>query len=107
MEVNVNFVFKTLDGKPIEENPNVKDSKKFTLKMACTNALLGNYPDEKNINGTEKARRYALAIDIHKSNGKVDLESEDITLIKELIAKVGSPLIVGQAYAILDPPKKK
>ena len=102
MEVNVSHAFKNLDGKPIKDD----EGTEFTLKMACTNALLANHPNEKDITGTEKARRYNLAMDIHKAKDKIDLRSEDVTLLKELIAKMGSPLVVGQAYEILDPKKK-
>ena len=106
MEVNMNFIFKTLDGDPIREIPNDKNSKEVTLKKMCENALLGSYQDEK-IDGSEKAKRYSLAMDIHKANGKIDLESEDIVLLKKLLAKIGSPLVVGQAYEIMESKKKK
>lgn len=122
MKVKLNYVFKTLDGKPIQNRRVEKDEKgeekvemeDFTLRQACQNALL-NEPINpqtgraiKPIDGEEKIRRYSLALQIHNAKSEIDFPSEDITLLKKLIADIGSPLIVGQAWNILDPrdPKK-
>jgi len=109
MEINLNYAFKNLDGTEITGPPKEGEKKGevFFLKTACENALLGMYQDEQKLSGSEKAKRYALAMEIHKSNGKVDLSVDDLKLLKDLIAKNGGPLIVGQAYEILDPPKKE
>jgi len=109
MELNLNQALKNLDGTDIISPPE-KDEKKgkpFLLKTACANALLGAYRGEENLSGADKTKRYHLATEIFKSNGAVDLSIDDIKLLKDLIAKMASPLIVGQAFDILDPPKKE
>jgi len=60
-----------------------------------------------NMDGIEKARRYFLAIEIHTAKNQVELSVDDIKLIKDEIGRVYPPLIVGQAYEILDPPREK
>jgi hypothetical protein len=55
------------------------------------------------LKGEEKVERYELAQEIHKSTGLVDLQSEQVSLLKKLIARAYGPLTVGQAWKILDP----
>ncbi len=116
MKIKLNYVFKTLDGKPIinrvaekdEEGKKVVVEKEFTFKQICENALLVQVPDSrgqpvKSIDGNEKVRRYSLALQIHNAKSEIDLSVDDVKLLKDLIADMGSPLIVGQAWNILDP----
>ena len=116
MKIDLNVKLKDLDDKPIKNRlatgrtdekgfPILKDGDDLLLKEICTTALLGNY-DEK-IDGNEKVRRFKLATEIHGSNGEVDLQAEEISLIKNLISKSFSVLITGQAWQLLDPIKEK
>jgi len=104
LKIKLNYVFKTLDGMPLKNQ-----GKDFTFKAACENALLIEQADprtgqpKKSIDGTEKMRRYSLALQIHNAKSEVDISIEDVKLLKDLIAEIGSPLIVGQAWNILDP----
>jgi len=70
--------------------------------MATTEALLASYEDEKSLSGEEKASRYTLALAIHASVEPLDLKAEDVVLIKKLVAKGYGPLIVGQAWMLLE-----
>jgi len=113
MELNLNYVFKALDGTEIrglpkeDEEGRVIEGEIFTLKVACANALLGVFQGEENLSGAEKAKRYHLAMRIHASDGKVDLSVDELKLLKDLMGKNPSSLIVGQAFDILDPPKQE
>jgi len=49
---------------------------------------------------------WALALRLHKAS-ETELTAQDIALLKNLIAKVYDPLVVGQAWAILDPASVK
>lgn len=112
-------VFKTLDGRNMTINimEDEKGSlggqkvmkKDLTLREVITNSLLAPPPQGQRdqMEGAEKARRYYLAMEIHKANKQVELSVDDIKLIKDEIGRVYPPLIVGQAYEILDPPKEK
>lgn len=102
MKVNLAYKFKTLDGKVIKD----PEGKEFTLSVVVQNALLGMYNDEK-IDGNEKAKRYMLSVKVYEAKDVIDLKSEDIALIKELIGKTGAPLVVGQAYEVLEGKNQK
>ena len=116
---DLNKVFKTLDGRNMTVNI-VEDEqgtlggqkvtkKDLTLREVITNSLLAPPPQGQRdqMEGAEKARRYFLAIEIHKAKNQVELSVDDIKLIKDEIGRVYPPLIVGQAYEILDPPREK
>jgi len=130
MKIDFNYKFKNLDGETIREqgsditiekllsiktweefetfrNGLKKGGKPFTLRTASVNVLLmpemNGSGRAKEINGEKKLERYQFAKKIHESNGLVDLRSEQITLLKELIGKSYPVLTVGQAYEILDP----
>lgn len=114
MKINLNYKFKALNGvfitqkvdigKKDEDGKPIMKDEPLTLGKACAVALLGNFPGE--LSGDEKVKRYSLAMDIHKAKNSIDLTVEDVSLIKELIAKVYSVLVTGQAWQILDPVKK-
>ena len=74
----------------------------ITLGSLCVNAMLSNDPKEVII-GTVKANRWNLAMKIH---GQVDVEltAEEVTLIKDLIGKTHSTLVVGRVYDFLEAP---
>jgi len=112
-------VFKTLDGRNMTVN--IMDDEKgslggqkvtkkdLTLREVITNSLLAPPPQGQRdqMEGAEKARRYYLAMEIHKTKNQIELSVDDVKLIKDEIGRVYPPLIVGQAYEILDPPKGK
>lgn len=74
-----------------------------TLGTVAEVALLASYPDEANLSGEEKVRRYMLAKRIRSAKGDLALTAEEIALVKKLIARAFNPLITGQAWALLDP----
>lgn len=83
------------DGKPVE----------LTLRKVCVDALLTQFPDEQStLTGEEKIRRFTLAKNI-QSNLAPALTSEDTALVKKMVAKAYGPLIVGQAWDLLEQKK--
>jgi hypothetical protein len=120
MKIDFNYQFTTLGGEVIPERPDEeitdKDGKKttkkhppWTLRNISENVLLLPDVDKdgnpKEMTGDEKCKRYDLAMRIHKATAKdlADLQVEEIALLKKLIARGYSTLIVGQAFKILDP----
>lgn len=95
---------KALDGSQLTDQDG-KPTDKFSLGFVAATSLVNSYPDEGNIAGEEKAKRYLLAVKVQKGIVN-DLSAEDIALIKKMIAKNFAPLISGQAWLMLDPPKK-
>ena len=72
--------------------------KKIELKDVCIQSLLTEIPDDT----TDKYEKYKLFQKFHKANGKINLESQEITMVKELIGKCYGTLIVGQAWDMLE-----
>ena len=90
----------TLSGQPFTD----PDSKvTITLATIAENALLQAYPDEQNLSGEEKLKRYTRARKIEDNKQKAELSAEEIALLKKLIAKLYNPLILGQSWKMLDP----
>jgi len=76
-----------------------------TLAVIAMRALLAPYQDEQNLSGEDKFKRFALAMKI-KDGGEVPVSAEDIALLKKLIGKLYTPLVVGRAFPLLDPSEK-
>ena len=99
MKINFTVVLKNLKGETLKD----KD-KDLTLKDVSANALLGNYKEE--IDGSEKLKRFLLATRIYESKDEIELENDDVKLVKDMIAKGYSTVVTARAWQILDPHKK-
>jgi len=126
MKIDFNYKFRKLDGEIIPERPNEVDPKDknkitkkhpaFTLKTLCVSVLLNAGSDEivcprckhvikkeLDLAGDEKAKRFMLATKIYNGDGLVEINDDDVKLLKNLVAKDYPPLTVGQAWEVLDP----
>ena len=92
MKINFNQPIKNIQGEEIKD---------LTLKTVSVEALLATFSDEQSLSGEEKAKRYLLATRIY-ANDELDLTVEEIAKIKQLIGKGYGPLVVGQAWEILE-----
>lgn len=98
MKKDFNVEIKNFNGESIKlEGDNV-----LTLKDVCVGALLANYEEEKNLSGEEKFKRSLLAEKVYLSDGEIDVAIEDITLMKKLVGKRYSAIIVGQSFKLLE-----
>lgn len=100
-----------LDGTAVEmssrvDGGKVVETKPLTFGTVAIESLMVQYQDEKDLTGTEKMRRFELALEVSKAVdhklGVGDITSEQASLLKSLIAKGYSSLIVGQAWSLLD-----
>jgi len=116
MIIDLNYVFKNLDGSKIV-NPDTKEldkegkekvipGKPVTLKSLCEMALTLPVPGEEDLAVEKKLQRGDLAMRIYKEKGKVDLSAKEVVLLMDLLGKGGGPLIVVQAFEVLDPKNK-
>ena len=96
MLVNVNQVLKTIDGETMKDMVDGK-AVDATVKMAIVNAVLS--PVEKE-SGVDKVKKYELAKKVYASD-EVDLDGNEIKLIKDRVGEAFSPLVVGQIYELL------
>lgn len=127
MKIDLNRIFKEIDGKNIREmvfdedgdgkrkmdrNGNflMKMGKSLTLKATCLNVLT-NPPLErdergnaKELKGEEKLKYADFAQRIYKANGLFDMTADEVVLLKKLMDRnYRSPLIYKQACEALDP----
>jgi hypothetical protein len=93
MKIKLDTEFKTLKGETVMEGEGA-----LTLKSVITGAVL--MPNE-NLTGKEKANRYGIAVRVEAAGKSIELEVEEVALIKEDIGKFYSALVVGQAYEML------
>ena len=105
-----------LDGKPVTNCHDAKGCSEapiLTLGDVCWRSLVAEYGDEQpdpklgrpGISGEEKFRRVELAIKI-KGAKTLNLKSEETTLVKILVAKAWSPIVVHSAWLLLEPSLK-
>ena len=90
------IIERTLDAK------NMERMKPLTLGAVAANALLAQTEEDKSMTGEEKVRRYSLAMKV-VTNAEAALKAEEVAEIKKVVAKAYGPLVVGQAWKLLDP----
>src|SRR5579872_2183957 len=101
--INFGAVLKTIDGRPL-----VDDGHEVTLADVAINALLANHPNEPPPSAEEKIARWKLAQAIQAlvpaglSQREIALTDEDAARIKRLVGSRYLPLIVGQAFAMME-----
>lgn len=86
-----------------ERSADVEDlhgDREVTIGSIAVNALLTPYEDERNLSGDDKVKRFRLAQSIHDAVGEIEVTVEQVALLKSLIAKAYTPLIVGQAWVM-------
>lgn len=98
MKINFDQELKKLDGTSLENT---------TLRSVTLEALQALFQDEQGLSGEEKARRWALATRIYANPENIDLKVEEIATIKKLIGKAYGPLVVGQAWEMLEGKSKE
>lgn len=94
MKVNFNEALKDLSGKEVVEN-----GVTINMQIPCINALM---QDDAQADGTKKLQRYKLAKKIQDSAEATEITVEDASMIKELVAKIYGPLVVGNVYELLE-----
>jgi hypothetical protein len=72
----------------------------LTLAAVSVAALLADYNNEQPT-ADEKVRRWKLAQKIHGAS-EITLAIDDVVLIKKLIGIAYAPLVVGQAFEMLE-----
>lgn len=74
----------------------------LTLGRAIFHALVRPYSDEGGLSGEEKFKRGDLAYRVFDKKNAA-LSPQDVILCKLVIGKLYTPLIIRQAYIMLDP----
>lgn len=100
MKIDFSKQITDFDGKAVPTDGDA-DAGALTLKTVALNALLTLIPGE-NVEGEEKAKRYALALRIHGATEPLDLTAEEVAKIKQLAGRIYFPLVVGRSYELLN-----
>lgn len=96
MLVKVNVSLKTLDGLEMKDNVDGK-AVGATVKMAIVNAILSAVEKES---GVDKVKKYELAKKVYSSD-EIDLDENEIKLIKERVGECFTSIVVGQIFELL------
>lgn len=92
MKVDLNRQFKNYDGSELDGQ---------NMAMAIAEALF-NYGKDKPVGRDEKFKAYVLCQRIVQNGGVLDLESEDVTLIKEVCGESLTAGGYGQVYELVE-----
>lgn len=96
MKIKINETIKGIDGiQPLHGEGDAS----LTLKDICINALLT--PD-KDDDEKKKIQRYEIFKKLRACTEEAVLTTEEISVIKRGIGKINVPLIVGQAFELLE-----
>lgn len=93
MKINLNAEIKTLNGKEVPTDT----GDKLTLKVVCRNALLADL----RVDPIEKFSRFKIAYKVEEG-GEQEFSVDDVKKMKDCIGEVFPPLIMGQAWRLLD-----
>lgn len=97
MLIKTNTVLKTIDGQTMKDVDSAGNAVDALVRTAIVNAILSPVQNEK---GVDKVRKYELAKKIY-ANDEVDLNEDEIKLIKDRVGELYAPIIVGQLYELL------
>lgn len=98
MKINFNQEILAIDGKPIPEGV----GKNVTLLSICQQALQMMGKDDQNLPAAKKVDRYNLLLRITNQSPDVELAAEEVAMLKELVGKLFTVIVVGQALAMLE-----
>ena len=99
MKIDFSRPIKTLDGKKMKS----QDGTDFLLRDAATTALDANFDDDKRLEGKEKYRRGALAKRIYGCKEPINLNVDDLKLVKDMVGRAFGPHVVMVVWDLLDP----
>lgn len=74
----------------------------LTLRKVMGEALMQQHESDKNDTGEVKIERWKLAQKVYGPD-EVELTTDEIVMAKDRIGKMYSAVVVGPAYALLDP----
>lgn len=97
MKIDFSQTIKDLDGNEVKD----EKGQTMTLGRVTASAVLSIFPDERDLDVTEKMKRNELAEKVWKG-GEVDLSIEELASAKKLINKAFATRIVAQSAKMLE-----
>lgn len=80
-----------------------KEDDGMLLRTACVEALVGQI-EKESLSGVDSVKRYKFGMAIHDSQEPIEVSSEQIAELKNLLAKRWPVIIAGQAAIMLEEP---
>lgn len=74
----------------------------WTLQTACVESLGAIYRDEQSVAAEEKFKRYMLAEKIINATKTTDFTIDEVSMLRTMVGKHPSPIIVGRVWEILE-----
>ena len=105
MQIDVTKELKNFDGEPVYLNTGGDHPTEMTVRNTAVTLLAAGLRDEK-IPADEALVRFQLAQRIHEQD-KIELDSDEISMILKLTAENFTPLVYGRMTEFLDPAKLK
>jgi len=100
MRVRLDQKFVDPNDKFIPREPGKDDV--LTLRDVMKMCLFADFKDDQGLSGEEKFERYRLGVKIKDAGDEVELSLEELVKIKELIGKMFSVIVSGQAWEMLE-----
>ena len=99
MKIDFAQPIKALNGKPMKN----QDGTDFLLRDAATVALDANFEEDKRLEYKEKYRRGDLAKRIYRCKEPINLDVDDLKLVKDMVGRAFGPQVVKEAWDMIDP----
>ncbi len=99
MKIKFSTLMLDIDGEPIKEpTGDPGKTRTVTLGELCERVLLNDMIEK---DGAKKVQMFHLAMRIHGTSKEVEISVEECALLKKIVSSY-NPLIVGQAWDLLD-----
>ena len=105
MFINFETILKDLDGKPLfgqDSGLGPDELPPMTLSTIAVTSLVTLTQEDQSVDAKTKYDWGHLANMIHDSKGEIDLQHDQLQLLKNRIGKLYGPLIVVQAWDLLE-----
>lgn len=98
MKYDLNVEIKTLDGGTVKAD----DGGVLTVKDAVLRALLSPIPGEDSEQPKKKFERWLLAKRVYAAESEVELTAEEVSEIKDRVAKIWAASVLGPVFELLE-----
>lgn len=97
MKININQKLKNLEGTQLKN----ETGKDLDLREVMLQSLLSMLEGDDRMAGGDKVKIWVISQKIHNSKDELEIDVEDLALIKERIGKMFMPIVVGQAWEMI------
>ncbi len=108
MKIDFSAPILNLDGHMVDAAGAPVDEAASAMRLSdvAINALLGTLSDAsgraEQLGGIDKVKHATLAQEIHAATGAIEIEAEQVALLKERIGRAYIPIVVLQAWKLLE-----